>query len=56
MHIGQVFHEFDSDSSAMVVLEGQDKLGDSAHEFYNRIVSQLRADTAHVENRAGLLE
>ena len=29
MHIGRVFHEFDSDSTAMVVLEGQDKLGDS---------------------------
>ena len=50
MHIGQVFKEFSSDSSAMVVLEGQDKLGDSAHDFYNRIVAQLRADTAHVQN------
>jgi RND superfamily putative drug exporter len=50
MHIGQVFKEFSSDSSAMVVLEGQDKLGDSAHEFYNRLVSKLRADTAHVQN------
>src|SRR5882762_2734386 len=50
MHIGRVFHEFDSDSSAMVVLEGQDKLGDSAHAFYNQIVSQLRADTAHVQS------
>src|SRR6202140_2381061 len=50
MHIGRVFHEFDTDSSAMVVLEGQDKLGDSAHDYYNRIVAQLRADTAHVEN------
>ena len=50
MRIGQVFKEFDSDSSAMVVLEGQDKLGDSAHVFYNHIVSKLRADTAHVEH------
>lgn len=50
MRIGRVFHEFDSDSTAMVVLEGKDKLGDSAHEFYDRIVSQLRADTAHVQN------
>jgi len=50
MHIGRVFHEFDSDSTAMVVLEGQDKLGDSAHDYYNRIVGQLNADTAHVEN------
>jgi RND superfamily putative drug exporter len=50
MHIGRVFHEFDSDSTAMVVLEGQDKLGVSAHDYYNRIVGQLTADTAHVEN------
>jgi RND superfamily putative drug exporter len=50
MRIGKVFKEFDSDSSAMVVLEGQDKLGDSAHYFYNHIVAKLRADTAHVEH------
>jgi uncharacterized membrane protein YdfJ with MMPL/SSD domain len=30
MNIGHVFKQFDSDSTAMVVLEGQDKLGDSA--------------------------
>ncbi|MEZ0350261.1 RND family transporter [Mycobacterium sp. pR1184] len=50
MQIGRVFHEFRSDSSAMVVLEGQDKLGDSAHEFYDRIVAKLKADTAHVQH------
>jgi putative drug exporter of the RND superfamily len=50
MHVGQVFKEFNSDSSAMVVLEGQDKLGDSAHNFYNHLVSKLKADTAHVQN------
>ncbi|WP_081286858.1 RND family transporter [Mycobacterium colombiense] len=49
MRIGQVFKEFSSDSSAMVVLEGQDKLGDSAHEFYNHLVAKLRADR-HVQN------
>src|SRR5271169_3989151 len=50
MRIGKVFKEFDSDSSAMVVLEGQDKLGDSAHVFYNQIVTKLHADRGHVEN------
>jgi RND superfamily putative drug exporter len=50
MRIGHVFKEFDSDSSAMVVLEGQDKLGDNAHDFYNQIVSKLVADKAHVEH------
>jgi putative drug exporter of the RND superfamily len=34
----------------MVVLEGQDKLGDSAHVFYNQIVTKLHADRGHVEN------
>jgi putative drug exporter of the RND superfamily len=50
MRIGKVFKEFDSDSSAMVALAGQDKLGDSAHYFYNHIVAKLRADKAHVEH------
>jgi putative drug exporter of the RND superfamily len=50
MNIGHVFKQFDSDSTAMVVLEGQDKLGDSAHEFYNQIIAKLHADRGHVEN------
>src|SRR4030088_3336095 len=50
MNIGAVFKQFDSDSTAMVVLEGQDKLGDSAHQFYTQIVAKLTADHAHVEN------
>ena len=50
MNIGHVFKQFDSDSTAMVVLEGQDKLGDSAHVFYNQIVAKLHADRGHVEN------
>src|ERR1700739_5093721 len=50
LNIGHVFKQFDSDSTAMVVLEGQDKLGDSAHQFYNQIVGKLNADRKHVEN------
>src|SRR5271156_2384889 len=50
MNIGHVFKQFDSDSTAMVVLEGRDKLGDSAHQFYNQIVTKLHADRGHVEN------
>nr|WP_082108418.1 MMPL family transporter [Mycobacterium sp. UM_NZ2] len=48
--IGEVFDEFSSDSSAMVVLEGQGKLTEAAHEFCNQIVDALRADTEHVEH------
>ena len=49
MNIGHKFQEFDTDSTAMVVLEGDDKLGDSAHEFYNKIVAKLKVDK-HVQH------
>ncbi|QNJ93490.1 RND family transporter [Mycolicibacterium fluoranthenivorans] len=48
--IGEVFDEYKSDSSAMIVLEGQDKLGADAREYYAKLVAALRADTAHVEH------
>ncbi|MFI5510323.1 RND family transporter [Mycobacterium sp. NPDC051804] len=47
--MGEIFGEADSDSVAMIVLEGQEPLGESAHAFYDDLISQLRADTAHVE-------
>jgi putative drug exporter of the RND superfamily len=49
-HIGKVFHEFDSDSSAMIVLEGDKPLGDDAHRFYDTLVRKLERDTKHVEH------
>ncbi|HEY0228080.1 MAG TPA: MMPL family transporter, partial [Mycobacterium sp.] len=48
--IGQVFHEFDTDSSAMVVLEGDKPLGDDAHRFYDTMVRKLEQDRKHVEH------
>jgi putative drug exporter of the RND superfamily len=48
--IGQVFDEFHSDSSVMIVLEGDQPLGDDAHRFYNDMVARLEADTEHVEH------
>ncbi len=48
--VGQVFGEFDSNSSAMVVLEGQNALGDAAHRFYDQIIAKLQADDRHVEH------
>jgi RND superfamily putative drug exporter len=50
MRTGQVFEEFESDSSAMIVLEGEQPLGDDAHRFYNEMVDRLEADTKHVEH------
>ncbi len=49
-HIGQVFGEFDSDSSAMIVLEGDQPLGDAAHHYYDTLVQRLAQDTEHVEH------
>src|SRR6201992_974414 len=48
--IGQVFHEFDTDSSAMVVLEGEQPLGADAHQFYDTMIRKLGQDKKHVEH------
>ena len=50
MRIGKVFEEFDSDSSAMIVLEGDKPLGEDAHRFYDDMVAKLRADKKHVQH------
>ena len=48
--IGKDFQQFDSDTTVMIVLEGQDKLGDEAHRFYDKLVDKLSQDKAHVEH------
>src|SRR4051812_45412038 len=48
--IGKVFGEFDSDSSAMIVLEGDQPLGEDAHHYYDELIRGLRADPTHVEH------
>ena len=50
--IGTNFQEFDSDSNAMIVLEGDQPLGAEAHHYYDGLVAKLTADTAHVEHVA----
>jgi RND superfamily putative drug exporter len=49
-HIGKVFHEFDTDSNAMVVLEGDQPLGADAHRYYDTMVGKLEQDKKHVEH------
>ena len=39
--IGKVFGEFDSNSSAMIVLEGDQPLGSDAHHYYDGLVQKL---------------
>ncbi|CAJ1495643.1 RND family transporter [[Mycobacterium] burgundiense] len=48
--MGHNFGESDSDSVAMIVLEGQQSLGDEEHRYYDELVRQLRADPAHVQH------
>ena len=48
--IGEKFHESTSDSIAMVVLVGDQPLGEPAHQYYDKLVAKLQADTRHVEH------
>jgi len=48
--VGSVFEEFSSDSSIMIVLEGDEPLGEAAHAFYDEMIDKLEADTEHVEH------
>ncbi len=48
--VGEVFEEFKSNSSVMIVLEGQESLGEDAHKYYDEIITKLKADTHHIEH------
>jgi RND superfamily putative drug exporter len=48
--IGETFHESDSDSIAMIVLESDKQLGEQAHDYYDRLVKMLQADHKHVQH------
>jgi putative drug exporter of the RND superfamily len=48
--MGKDFKESDSDSFAMIVLEGQQPLGDDAHTYHAELVRELRDDPKHVEH------
>ena len=50
MRVGKVFEESDSDNAAMIVLEGDQPLGQNAHGFYDDMIRKLRADTTHVQH------
>jgi RND superfamily putative drug exporter len=48
--IGQSFHEFDTDSTAMIVLEGDQPLGADAHRYYDSLIRKLDQDKKHVQH------
>ncbi|GAB3031276.1 MMPL/RND family transporter [Mycobacterium bourgelatii] len=48
--IGEEFREGNTDSTAMLILESKEPLGDAAHKYYDTLVRKLRADTKHVQS------
>ncbi len=48
--VGKVFHEYDTSSSVMIVIEGDKPLGAGAHQFYDHVVHQLRDDHKHIQH------
>jgi RND superfamily putative drug exporter len=48
--MGEDFKESNSDSTAMIVLEGQQTLGGDAHKYYDRLIRQLKDDPKHVQH------
>ena len=48
--VGEVFQEYNSDSSAMIVLEGDQPLGDDTRAFYGQLIEKLEADKKHVQS------
>ena len=48
--IGEVFEEYESSSSAMIVLEGDQPLGDDARRYYSGLIAALEADPTHVQH------
>src|SRR6201998_581442 len=49
LHIGEKFHESNSTSLAMVVLEANRPLGDVDHTYYDELMRRLERDTKHVQ-------
>lgn len=48
--IGQAFQENQSGALVVVVLEGQQPLGDDAHRYYDDLVRQFEDDRSHVQH------
>jgi RND superfamily putative drug exporter len=48
--MGEVFQESNSESVAVIVLEGQEPLGDDAHKYYDSVVRQLKDDPKHIQH------
>jgi putative drug exporter of the RND superfamily len=48
--VGKDFQEFDSNSTAMILLESDQPLGAEAHHYYDGLIQKLRDDPRHIEH------
>ncbi|MDX1892103.1 MMPL family transporter [Mycolicibacterium sp. 050158] len=48
--MGGNFKEFDSNSTVMVIVEGQKPLGQDAHDYYDAIIKKLQQDPEHIQH------
>ncbi|ORA32708.1 hypothetical protein BST13_22010 [Mycobacterium aquaticum] len=48
--MGANFQEFNSNSTVMVVVEGDKPLGPDAHRYYDEIIRKLREDPEHIQH------
>jgi len=48
--VGKLFGEYDSNSSAMIVLESDKPLGAQAHQYYDGLIKDLEKDTTHIQH------
>jgi RND superfamily putative drug exporter len=48
--MGGNFKEFNSNSTVMVVIEGQQPLGPDAHDYYDAIIKKLQQDPEHIQH------
>jgi putative drug exporter of the RND superfamily len=48
--MGANFKEFNSNSTIMIVVEGQKPLGPDAHAYYDEIIRKLRQDPEHIQH------
>jgi putative drug exporter of the RND superfamily len=49
LHIGEKFHESNSTSLTMIVVEADRPLGDVDHQYYDDLMRRLKQDTMHVQ-------
>jgi putative drug exporter of the RND superfamily len=50
MRVGTNFQEYKSNSTVMMVLEGEQPLGNAAHHYYDEVIKKLEKDREHIEH------